>query len=378
MRRGVRIPAGGMAATDSADIRLDVHPQCSGESNGGKNKLKPGVLGVPADYSMGNNTSSAASQQHITWTEVQTRSPEDAFEQAGQHAAAKKRARDEQVYDLDPVERKKREAIKASEERSWYRLTNVGVVAFSLGCCVAFTGTVVAYGRADWIRDRKPVTTADNPRLGDPFHPDTVPTPALFVIAAVVSLLLFFTNRSQSAVLCPALPRWVVAAYFWGVVLLAETFHFIFKLYVARPRPCFYDLCGYDESKQCTSDLRKIRVAYTSFPSGHATSIAAIFAFLIQDSDSGAVVGLSFLFGLWVILSRITDNRHDPADVLTGCGLGGGSAFVGYRHLLQLYHRDRRAAWCEAEAGGAVGREKIAGQLPSSSSRAAEIELQAL
>lgn len=127
----------------------------------------------------------------------------------------------------------------------------------------------------------------------------------------------------------------------------------LLKLYLKRPRPNFYALCGFDAaSRRCTADLDHVREAYFSFPSGHSSLAASTCVFLVWFI-SGAILGMktkkSSKFSLlqrrlacamssvvllacaiFVAASRLHDYWHHYADVLAGLCLGGLSGTLAY------------------------------------------------
>eukprot|EP00392_Amoebophrya_sp_AT5.2_P009009 g9037.t1 len=233
--------------------------------------------------------------------------------------------------------------VPASSGRSTpFKYNSITVVLSAVASGAVFLlVALVWYPRFD-MHSRRPIKAANDARLAFPWQADTVPMPALFGAALLVSTLLLHGHKSRSAVLCPTLPRLILCAYFWCVILIAKTLHFVLKVYVGRARPCFYELCDFDfATRSCRApEMKRVRSAYTSFPSGHATSVAATFGFLVLDSDCAVTAGLSFVAALLVGLSRITDNRHEPADVLAGWMLGAACAYVGYAHLLRMYGQE--------------------------------------
>ncbi|CAD7953024.1 unnamed protein product [Amoebophrya sp. A25] len=176
----------------------------------------------------------------------------------------------------------------------------------------------------------------------------------------------------------------LVCFYFWGVILVAEALHFLFKLYVARERPCFYEMCNYDFATQACrlptssstggtssslhdrgaapgpgapgayswSEVRHIVSAHHSFPSGHATTAAAVATLVVLDSRSGPLQALVSLAALYVALSRLTDNKHDYADILCGMGLGVVTASLGYNYFVAKFAATTTPSISERTAEG--------------------------
>ncbi|MBI4536462.1 MAG: phosphatase PAP2 family protein [candidate division NC10 bacterium] len=77
--------------------------------------------------------------------------------------------------------------------------------------------------------------------------------------------------------------------------------------------------------------------AYSSFPSGHATTAFAAAAFLALWRPRLAIP--AFLLAALVALSRVYLGAHFPSDVLAGALLGTSAAMAGWR-------------WVERKGGG--------------------------
>jgi membrane-associated phospholipid phosphatase len=132
----------------------------------------------------------------------------------------------------------------------------------------------------------------------------------------------------------------------------------LLKLYVQRPRPNFYALCGFDvQLKKCTAPLDRNRDATFSFPSGHSSlasagmvylsyfllsrivhapgtsrSVAGRWLFRYRHTMALLSVLLPYGWCLFVAASRIVDRWHHPGDVLAGLLLGWFGATVSYHY----------------------------------------------
>lgn len=127
---------------------------------------------------------------------------------------------------------------------------------------------------------------------------------------------------------------------------LTQTLTNLAKQYVGYLRPIFYDTCQPDEDYEyCTSkDNRQGRL---SFPSGHASlsvcgllllSLFLEYAFGKTSYQKSRTKPHKFvrivsvlcyapmLLALFILLSRVHDNHHHPADVVGGSLLGGSIA----------------------------------------------------
>lgn len=134
----------------------------------------------------------------------------------------------------------------------------------------------------------------------------------------------------------------------------------VFKFYVGRLRPNFYEMCGFDKAiLECTNGEDMEMEARMSFPSGHSSlsfcGMMALCLFFMGRVGLGRVARpntlkykfglmLSFLpllFSFWCATSRLVDHWHHPSDILAGSILGTVSAFIGYHlwypHVFSVY-----------------------------------------
>ncbi len=76
--------------------------------------------------------------------------------------------------------------------------------------------------------------------------------------------------------------------------------------------------------------------SYTSFPSGHSTvAFAAATVFALEYRDRPLVPIISYSAATLVALSRLTENKHWPTDILVGAALG----YLSGRQVVNNYHR---------------------------------------
>jgi phosphatidate phosphatase len=186
-----------------------------------------------------------------------------------------------------------------------------------------------------------------------PIRPDTVAADLLHTIVLITILvtvaLLFLGHRF--------FPPWFrninifAAIWIWGCqAVFVELMTDLFKNFVGRPRPFFYELCGPDaEYDTCKPSVPRSSVdgAFQSWPSGHSSSAMQGFLFAgllwkrgVASSVSWVstlAIGLSFA-AFWVGATRIKDYKHHPDDVLAGlmiaalvCGL------VWYRGQYRIF-----------------------------------------
>jgi diacylglycerol diphosphate phosphatase/phosphatidate phosphatase len=123
---------------------------------------------------------------------------------------------------------------------------------------------------------------------------------------------------------------------------LSEGTTVLLKLWIQRPRPNFYSLCGFDKSLlKCTADLHHLREANFSFPSGHSSLSCCGMTFLVwyllgnnQNTKRPMVHALNAIlpwgWTIFVAASRIADSWHHPSDVLAGLALGFVICTIAY------------------------------------------------
>lgn len=141
---------------------------------------------------------------------------------------------------------------------------------------------------------------------------------------------------------------------FWGLctaIALSEGATCCFKMYIARRRPNFYALCGFDlVLRACTASTEHIREAQCSFPSGHSSLAAVSMVYLswyltlrILPSNSMSSrwqtlgsLSISIIlpgYAVFVGATRLADNWHHFSDVLAGLVLGSIVATIVYFHF---------------------------------------------
>ena len=176
----------------------------------------------------------------------------------------------------------------------------------------------------------------NNPAENYPYSGETIPIPALFLIAIVVPCLiigLIAILHPRKIELCFAYLSLFQALCF--TLLVTETL----KVYVARPRPNYFNYCGFNkESKTCTGPDKFRKDAKVSFPSGHASisfCCATWFSLFLQNylalgPELWFVVirFLPFVVSIFISATRITDYMHHVSDVVAGAALGTGIAYT--------------------------------------------------
>ncbi len=119
------------------------------------------------------------------------------------------------------------------------------------------------------------------------------------------------------------------------------------KIIFGRQRPNYYDpITGESDptfhgpffqfKKNENGQKKYPNQAYTSFPSGHSTvAFAAATVFAMEYRDRPLVPIIAYSAASLVALSRLTENKHWPTDILVGAALG----FLSGKQVVNNYHR---------------------------------------
>lgn len=154
--------------------------------------------------------------------------------------------------------------------------------------------------------------------------------------------------------------RWFIIGCLITVVLTD-----ICKMTVGRLRPHFFSICKpnfteidctdsfgyplYVTDFRCTGDDHKdIHDAHLSFPSGHSSLSTYSFVFLLlylasvrtlyhRSALKLFLMLTSFLLAVLTSVSRISDYRHHPTDVLAGMMIGAGVAVITVYYFLSFF-----------------------------------------
>lgn len=128
---------------------------------------------------------------------------------------------------------------------------------------------------------------------------------------------LAFVNAGALAarVRMAAAMTWTYAAFVFYSVALSGLIVLVLKWSIGRARPKLYETVGPVEF-----DLFAFHGTYTSFPSGHATTVASfsIALALIFPAWRWLIAAVAF----WAAFSRVMVGAHYPSDVAAGLVLG--------------------------------------------------------
>ncbi|GAC1044922.1 phosphatase PAP2 family protein [Rhizobium sp. No.120] len=143
----------------------------------------------------------------------------------------------------------------------------------------------------------------------------------------IISAFLFFEGWAGSKLLhsqrcrCQALRICQIGGYLLTTVAFSGILANLLKRAIGRARPTHFADWGPFGFSPFNG-----RASFESFPSGHATTIGALF------------VALAFLFpryryifaacALWLAITRVMVGAHYPSDVMAGLALGGWFSFM--------------------------------------------------
>ncbi|KAM8850409.1 phospholipid phosphatase 3-like isoform 4-T4 [Spinachia spinachia] len=214
--------------------------------------------------------------------------------------------------------------------------------------------------------------------IGLTYKRSTVSTTMLTAVGATVPVVsivigesyrIYFLNEgSKSFVVNPYVSALYkqVGVFIFGCAV-SQSFTDIAKVSVGRMRPHFLDVCkpdfstincslGYITNYQCQGPESKVQEARKSFFSGHAsfsmyTMLYLVFylqsrftwhgARLLRPLTQFTLVMMSFYTGL----SRVSDHKHHPTDVLAGFVQGALVAYCIVFFVSDLFkNKGRRSA----------------------------------
>lgn len=198
--------------------------------------------------------------------------------------------------------------------------------------------------------------------LNEPFlstWQQTVPTPINTLVCVLASFLFLQMSEMlcHQRADCPIRIRSRITAFVHGIfasVATAMSVTQFMKKLVGRPRPHFFQRCGWDVTKQeCASTPEAD--AFKSFPSGHSSFSFATLGFVaiyllgrvrptrpfimpisvcgrereVDPRDALVLAALSpLLLAAFIACSRIIDHAHHASDVAVGIGVGFFSALL--------------------------------------------------
>lgn len=145
----------------------------------------------------------------------------------------------------------------------------------------------------------------------------------ILLIAGYVFLAGLARMKASAAGKAPARTRWLTAAaaYVFLTIALSGLTANILKRAIGRARPHFFEEEGIFSFHPFANTA-----AYESFPSGHATTAAALFVALALLAPHLRTPLL--IAGVWIGLARVIVGAHYPSDVIAGLALGAWFALA--------------------------------------------------
>ncbi|WP_210246267.1 phosphatase PAP2 family protein [Aureimonas fodinaquatilis] len=147
--------------------------------------------------------------------------------------------------------------------------------------------------------------------------------PSILVLLA--AFLIEWSSRQEIRAFWPSAATGVAAYLFSSVALAAIVTNFL-KIVFGRARPLLMDDYG-----NFSFSLGRFGHDYSSFPSGHSTTIGAVtlVAAVLAPSQRVAIL----IAGFCIALSRIVVRAHYPSDVVAGFAIGALTAIAVGRWL---------------------------------------------
>lgn len=242
--------------------------------------------------------------------------------------------------------------------------------------CIYFTNLAISlsfgFGVYAFYSKGKPFIRGfycDDESIDKPFKKSTIPSLEGSIVIALIQIVCFcfveFTKIQEKRKLCQKgkvyLKSWLINVVYLILLSLYGSGITMFitdvgKYTIGRPRPHFFSVCKPDWIKlNCTDEFNRknyfigdqyctttdkaaLKAARLSFPSGHSSFSAFAATFLILYIENQLIstkwISMPKLFfqvvigtaAFYVGLSRITDFKHHPGDVLVGFAIG---IFVG-------------------------------------------------
>lgn len=143
----------------------------------------------------------------------------------------------------------------------------------------------------------------------------------------IASAMLFFQGLAASRVLDNARLRahaWFVShvgLYLFSAIAASGLSANLLKRLIGRARPIFYDEYGIFHFSPLAGNSR-----FESFPSGHSTTIGALFMALALLMPRHRLIFL--ILAIWFGMTRLIVSAHYPSDVIAGLVYGAWFSLI--------------------------------------------------
>jgi len=191
-----------------------------------------------------------------------------------------------------------------------------------------------------WITTNTPVSRLsfpkNDPGMQYPFHKTTIPmiwvSSFVFLLATLLPLISYFLSGKYPTIFKKCHLIRSISVNVFAICLTGIATN-IFKSYVGRPRPHFYQRCNIDPMNDTECNLPKadLEDIYKSWPSGHSSiamsgslfsCLFLLKAFRIRRAPYLFAALLLMFFPMYIGSTRIKDFKHRPDDVIAGFLLG--------------------------------------------------------
>lgn len=246
----------------------------------------------------------------------------------------------------------------------------VVLICLDIFCLIMVTLPAAVMNTSSYIKPYKRGFYCSDDSIKYPLLKSSVPTPVLFAVGVLLTFISIITGefyrihylkeRTHSFIQNPYIAALYkqVGCFIFGCSI-SQSFTDIAKVSVGRLRPHFLAVCnpdfnqinctlGYIEDYECRETESKVMEARKSFFSGHASFSMYTMLYLVLYLQArftwrGArllrpllqftLLMLAFYTGL----SRVSDHKHHPSDVLAGFVQGAVVAYCIVFYVSDLF-----------------------------------------
>ncbi|MEP6597712.1 MAG: phosphatase PAP2 family protein [Ginsengibacter sp.] len=209
-----------------------------------------------------------------------------------------------------------------TKRKDWIRLAEFGAVA----AAVSFADEPISYSAVDLKNKSNTVSSASKyiTKFGGVYE--------AYTLAAMASYGFIFKNEKIKTTTLLATHAYITATA-WEITI---------KFLSARQRPYYIDPRDNEGEPTFHGPLGHFKKqgpntrSYSSFPSGHTTvAFAAATVFAMEYKNRPLIPIISYSAATLIGLSRLTENKHWPTDILFGAVLG----ILSGKQVVNNYHR---------------------------------------